>query len=215
MNSLPGIAYDIDRRHPCPCRKGEWRYEAVDNDWGGRPRSERHTMLCPTCKPEYVYDRRLLADPRDGGRERGWTSKGQIAAEQRYVEELRVYQQSIVDEVEKRCRATWREKLAACRTKKAVWEVAAWYGTYGTFLSHHRRETLVELVANLSAEPFHFFRIARVLKTCGVGEKPEHLTTLAKPTPPASMPEYLRRPHEELGAGSGQARAGSPRLDAE
>jgi hypothetical protein len=55
--------------------------------------------------------------------------------------------------VEKRCRASWRQKLAACRTKKAVYEIAAMYGTYNTFLSHHRKETLAELVANFSGKP--------------------------------------------------------------
>lgn len=215
-NPLPELKYDISRRYPCPCRKGEWLYEAIGNDWGRRPKSERHTMLCTDCKAKYVYDRRLLGDRFwGGGIERGWTLREQIAVEQKYVEDLRAYQQSIVGEAEKRCRAIWQQRLAACRTKKAVYEVAARYGTYGTFLSHHRKETLTELIANLSAKQFYFSDIPQVLKACGIKEKPEQFTKLAKPKPPINMPEDLWQPHEEMGAGSGQARAGPPSLDGE
>lgn len=207
------LRYDIRRTYPCPCRKGEALYEAMDNDWGP-PKSYRHTLLCPDCKGKYLYDRQLIGSLHDGGSERGWVLRDHLVAEQRYVEALRAYQQSIIAEVEQRCRTIWNAKLSACRTKKAVWEVLKPYGVYSTFLSHHRGKTLAEVIATVAAKPFCVDQLRHVLATCGIDDTPENLTSLAKPVPPPSLPAALWEPLERWGADTHQARSGPPSLDA-
>lgn len=214
MTPFIGPKYDISRKFPCPCGKGEYLYEAVDRDWGP-PRTERHTLLCAECKGKYLYDRRDVGTSYGGVHERGWVLKEDLLAEQRYVDAIREYQQSILHEVERRCRAIWREKLVACRTKKAIWQVAVDYSAYGTFLSHHRGKSVAEMIATLSEKLFYFSGIAHVLKTCGIDELPERLTTLAKPVAPRSLPDRLREMVEQLGADVRQGRSDAPSLESE
>jgi hypothetical protein len=210
MNADSLIRYDIRRTFRCPCGKGEYLYEAMDNDWGGRPKAEKLTMLCSDCKEKYVYDRRLIGGGRDGGSDRGWVAKENLKAEQEYRDALRAHQASILAEAERRCRPTWKKLLSACRTKKAVWEVAEAHQAYSTFLKHNRTKSLPTIIAELSVEPFYFYTIQHVLKICAVKESPEQLASVPKPEAPRSLPESLREMYERSGADTRQMIADAP-----
>src|SRR5262249_45765660 len=86
----------------------------------------------------------------------------------------------------------WRRKLAACKSKKAVWALNERRQAYETFTSHRRGKSLQEVIQEQSDQPFYFSDATHILSVCGIESTPESLATVQKPTPPPSLPRTFQ-----------------------
>jgi hypothetical protein len=123
---------------------------------------------------------------------REWIRKEVVREEERYHQALRDFQRWVVQKVDELCRETWCTMLAACKTKKAVWELGEKLQAYNTFLSHNRGKTLQQVIHDQMTRLFSYGEIKYILLTCGKDADPDSLVDTQKPTPPPSLPKAFR-----------------------
>jgi hypothetical protein len=123
---------------------------------------------------------------------RGWVRKDVLREEERYHQALRDFQKAVVQKVDGLCRETWRSKLAACKSKKAVWELNEKRQAYYTFTSHVRGQTLQQVIQNQMNRPFHYIEAKHILGVCGRDIDPDSLVDAQIPIPPASLPKAFQ-----------------------
>jgi hypothetical protein len=186
---MPLVNWDGERRHPCPCGKGEYVHRWIDYSMFAGTRSEEWLMLCPECEPKYSYDSTVIGPPRDGD-QRGWVLNTTLAAEGDYRQRRDEYWASLIAEADRRFRSEWRARVEACRTKKALWQLTGEQQAYGTFTNHHRGKSVQLLRDEIAATPFPYYWLPAILKACGFEGKPQELLSDREPERPASLARY-------------------------